>query len=312
MNVLICGSGGQIGRSLVNLAPSYGLHALAMPHARLDISDAAQVNQCIDRLRPALIINAAAYTNLDGAEHEVSRARAVNHQGAANLASAARRAGIVLLHLSSEYVFDGMGERAYRETDPPTPTSVYGATRLAGEQAIGERLPRHLILRSSWIYGEYGNNFVNTMLRLGSKSKVLSVVNDQVGCPTRARSIARVLLELADRYRREGQLPWGTYHYASAAPCTWYEFACAIFGQAERLGLVRQAPTILPVSSDSLPRLAPRPRWSVLDCSRIEQTLGITIRPWQAELAHVIQRLHEMPLAPLRPLPSRVPFRLHG
>lgn len=311
MKILISGAGGQIGRSLVTLAPSYGMYAVGLPRQLLNVTDAQQVSQCVAGLRPALIINAAAYTNLDHAEAEVAQARAVNHRGAAHLAKAAADAGIPLFHLSSEYVFAGDGERPYRESDPAEPCSVYGATRLAGEQAISKLLARHIILRSSWIYGEYGNNFVNTMLKLGGRSEALSVVSDQIGCPTRSRGIARVLLELADRYRRDGDLAWGTYHYSGSSPCSWYEFAEEIFTQAERSGLLRERPVIIPVSSASLPRRAPRPRWSVLDCGRIQEAFGIPIRPWHEELRHVIERLGEMPFVPLRPQPSRVPFRLH-
>ncbi|HBB77159.1 MAG TPA: dTDP-4-dehydrorhamnose reductase, partial [Pseudomonas sp.] len=173
-------------------------------------------------------------------------------------------------------------------------------------------LDRYLILRTSWIYGEHGNNFVKTMLKLGGKSDEISVVSDQIGCPTRSRSIARVLIELAARYCREGTLQWGLYHYSSSSPCSWAEFAEEIFREAARVGLIDKAPRVLPIASESLPRAAARPAWSVLDCRRIEEVFGIRPKPWRDELRHVIRHLNELPDASSGPAPSRVPFRLYS
>jgi dTDP-4-dehydrorhamnose reductase len=311
MRILVCGAGGQVGHNLVNQAASFGLEAIGLSHQELDITCRSQISQAIEHHRPALIINAAAYTNLDHAEAEVAQAEAVNRDGAANLAEAARHFGIPLFHLSSEYVFSGEGSEPYRETDQALPTSVYGATRLAGEMAITQTLERHLILRTGWIYGEYGNNFVKTMLNLGSKTDEISVVSDQVGCPTRSRSVARVLIELALRYCRDGDLEWGLYHYSGSSPCSWAEFAAEIFREAEFAGLIAKAPRVLSVNSGSLPRAAVRPAWSVLDCSRIEATFGIRPKPWRNELRHVIRQMSDLPSAPFGPAPSRVPFRTY-
>lgn len=311
IRVLVCGSGGQVGHCLVNQAASFGLEAIGLARQDLDITDPAQIEQAIERYQPALIINAAAYTNLDHAEAEVAHAEAVNRDGAANLARAARRFGIPLFHLSSEYVFAGDGSVPYRETDLALPNCVYGSTRRAGEIAIGEVLDRYLILRTSWIYGEHGNNFVKTMLNLGRKTGEISVVSDQVGCPTRSRSVARVLIELALRYCRDGDLEWGLYHYSGASACSWAEFAVEIFQEAERVGLIKKAPQVLPVTSGQLPRAAARPAWSVLDCSRIESTFGIKPKPWRDELRHVIRQMCDVPSVPFGPAPSRVPFRTY-
>jgi len=311
MRVLVCGAGGQVGRCLVNQAPSFGLEAIGLLHKDVDITSTEQIAQAIERYRPALIINAAAYTNLDHAEAEVAHAEAVNRDGAGNLAQAARRFGIPLFHLSSEYVFSGDGSQPYRETDPALPICVYGKTRRAGEVVISETLDRYLILRTSWIYGEHGNNFVQTMLNLGRKTNEISVVSDQVGCPTRSRSVARVLIELALRYCRDGDLEWGLYHYSGLSSCSWAEFAVEIFREAERTGLIDKAPQVLPVTSGSLPRAAARPAWSVLDCSRIEDTFGIRPKPWRDELRHVIRHMSDVPATPFGPAPSRVPFRTH-
>jgi dTDP-4-dehydrorhamnose reductase len=311
MRVLVCGAGGQVGSCIVNQAASFGLEAIGLSRQALDITSATQIREAIEHYKPALIINAAAYTNLDHAEAEVAQAEAVNRDGAANLAIAARQFGIPLFHLSSEYVFSGDGSSPYRETDLPKPNSVYGTTRLAGEEAISRSLDRHLILRTSWIYGERGNNFVRTMLNLGSKTAEISVVSDQVGSPTRARSVARVFIELALRYCRDGDLQWGLYHYSGAASCSWAEFATEIFREAEQTGLIDKAPRVLPVPSESLPRAAMRPAWSVLDCTLIETTFGIRPKHWRDELNHAIRRMDDVPTAPCGPAPSRVPFRAY-
>lgn len=310
MKLLICGAGGQIGRSLVIQAASLGHEAIGLGHAQLDITDRDAVAAAVSRHAPGLVINAAAYTNLDHAEAEVAQARAVNGQGAANLAEVTQAQSIPLFHVSSDYVFSGMPGPALREDDPTEPTTVYGATRLAGEQAIVARQPQHLILRTSWVYGEHGNNFVKTMLKLGRKTDALSVVNDQIGCPTRAQSIARVLIELAHRYTLHGTLAWGTYHFCGRGACSWHAFAEAIFAEAVRLGLLKRAPRVRPIDSGDLPRRAPRPAWSVLDCSRIQDTFGVVARPWQEELPHVLMRLREAPPPLFRPDHSRVPYRL--
>ncbi|UPQ84530.1 dTDP-4-dehydrorhamnose reductase [Pseudomonas knackmussii] len=309
MRVLVCGAGGQVGHCLVNQAASFGLDAIGLLHKELDITSPDQIRQAIERYQPAVIINAAAYTNLDHAEAEVAHARAVNRDGAANLAQAANHFGIPLFHLSSEYVFAGDSSVPYRETDAALPICVYGETRRAGEVAISETLDRYLILRTSWIYGEHGNNFVKSMLNLGSKTDEVSVVSDQIGCPTRSRSVARVLIELALRYCRDGDLEWGLYHYSGSSPCSWAEFAVEIFKEAEQAGLIAQAPRVLPVTSDSLPRAAARPAWSVLDCNRMEQVFGIKPKPWREELRHVIRQMNDRPWAPVGPAHSRVPFR---
>jgi dTDP-4-dehydrorhamnose reductase len=311
MRVLVCGAGGQVGRCLVNQAASFGLEAIGLMHQDLDITSPEQIAQAIERYQPAVIINAAAYTNLDHAEAEVAHAEAVNRDGAANLAQAAKHFGIPLFHLSSEYVFAGDSSVPYRESDPAVPICVYGETRRAGEVAISETLDRYLILRTSWIYGEHGNNFVKTMLKLGRKTDEVSVVSDQVGCPTRSRSVARVLIELALRYCRDGDLEWGLYHYSGSSPCSWAEFAVEIFREAERVGLILKAPRVLPVTSGSLPRAAARPAWTVLDCSRIENTFGIKPKPWRDELRHVIRQMNDIPSRSFGPAHSRVPFRTY-
>lgn len=291
MRILVCGASGQVGHELVDRAAAYGLEALGMTREQLDITDGAQITRLIDQLEPGMIINAAAYTHVDNAETHREQAYAVNRDGAARLAEAARRAAIPLLHISTDYVFSGEARIPYREGDEVAPTGVYGASKLAGETAIQAALDEHLILRTSWVYGAHGHNFVKTMLRLGRQRNSLSVVADQFGCPTQAGSIAEVLLQLARRYAEQGRLAWGLYHYSGRSPCSWFDFAVEIFRQAQAKGLLSRQPQVSPITTGQYPTPARRPVWSVLDCSRFETTFGIDTRDWHDDLSVVLDAL---------------------
>ncbi|AHL76665.1 dTDP-4-dehydrorhamnose reductase [Stutzerimonas stutzeri] len=291
MRILVCGAGGQVGHELVDRAHAYGLEALGMTRAHLDITAADQIEALVSQLKPAMIINAAAYTHVDNAETHSEQAYAVNRDGAKRLAEAARRASIPLLHISTDYVFSGEARAPYREEDQVSPTGVYGASKLAGEAAIQAVLPEHLILRTSWVYGTHGHNFVKTMLRLAHQRDSLSVVADQFGCPTQAGSIADVLLQLAQRYAREGTLTWGLYHYSGRSPCTWFDFAVEIFRQAEAKGLLAKQPQVSSITTAQYPTPARRPAWSVLDCAKFEATFGIDTHDWRDDLSVVLDML---------------------
>ena len=293
MRILVCGAGGQVGHELINRASGYGLEALGMTRDDLDITDAGQVADLVSRLKPGLIINAAAYTHVDNAETHGERAYSVNRDGAERLAQAARQASIPLLHISTDYVFSGNARAPYREEDEVAPTGVYGASKLAGEAAIQAVLDEHLILRTSWVYGVHGHNFVKTMLRLGCQRDALSVVADQYGCPTQAGSIADALLELAQRYAQNGVLAWGLYHYSGRSPCTWFDFAVEVFRQAEAKGMLAARPKVSPISTAQYPTPARRPAWSVLDCSKFETTFGIETHDWHDDLSIVLDALAE-------------------
>lgn len=291
MRILVCGAGGQVGHELVDRAKQYGLEALGMTRDQLDITNAAQVADLVSRAKPGIIINAAAYTHVDNAETHSDQAYAVNRDGAARLAEAARQASIPLLHISTDYVFSGEAQTPYCETDEVAPTGVYGASKLAGEAAIESAMDQHLILRTSWVYGTHGHNFVKTMLRLGAQRDSLSVVADQFGCPTQAGSIADVLLHLAQRYERDGTLAWGLYHYTGRSSCTWFDFAVEVFRQAEAKGMLPKQPQVSPITTAQYPTPARRPAWSVLDCSKFETTFGIETLDWHDELSVVLDGL---------------------
>lgn len=291
MRILVCGAGGQVGHELVGRAKQYGLEALGMTRDQLDITDAEQVADLVNQVKPGVIINAAAYTHVDNAETHGAEAYAVNRDGAARLAEAAQQASIPLLHISTDYVFSGEARTPYSESDEVAPTGAYGASKLAGEAAIQRAMDQHLILRTSWVYGTHGHNFVKTMLRLGAQRDSLSVVADQFGCPTQAGSIADVLLQLAQRYEQQGALAWGLYHYTGRSPCTWFDFAVEVFRQAEVKGMLAKQPQVSPITTAQYPTPARRPAWSVLDCSKFETTFGIDTLDWHEELSVVLDEL---------------------
>ncbi len=291
MRILVCGGSGQVGLELVGRAGAYGLEALGVTREQLDITDSHRVADLVDQYRPGLIINAAAYTHVDNAEKQSEQAYAVNSDGVTNLAEAARQADIPLVHISTDYVFSGEADKPYRETDPVAPTGIYGASKLAGEVAIQAALVRHVIVRTSWVYGVHGNNFVKTMLRLGQQRDALSVVADQFGCPTQAGSLAKALLQLAQRYAHEGTLAWGLYHYSGTPHCSWFDFAEEIFRQAAIKGLLTKTPQVSAITTAQYPTPARRPAWSVLACTKFEQAFGIAPSDWHDDLGEVLDVL---------------------
>ena len=238
---------------------------------------------------PDLIINAAAYTAVDKAETYIETAFAVNEKAVTLLAQAAHEADIPLFHISTDYVFDGTSSVPYKETDPVNPQSVYGASKLAGEQVLERTHTKHIILRTSWVFGSTGNNFVKTMLRLGKEREELSVVADQHGCPTSARSIAEVLWQLAEKYVSERTLPWGVYHFSNSPACSWHEFACEIFEQAVKAGVLERKPVVQPITTAEYPTPAKRPAWSVLDFEKVESLVERKVPRWHETLKDIIE-----------------------
>lgn len=292
MRVLITGAQGQVGQELMNCAPNnWQVHGLGSND--LDISDSEHVMAAVKTLQPLLIINAAAYTAVDKAESDSERAHAVNHLGAENLAKAAQSLDCPLLHISTDYVFSGAHTQPYTEHDTPVPNSVYGQSKWLGEQAINELCTQHIILRTSWVFGMHGNNFVKTMLRLGQERDALSIVSDQIGGPTSARSIAQALWQIAQHYQSNGSCVWGTYHFSGAPTCSWYDFAEEIFKQATALQLIDRSPVLSAIKTSDYPTPAQRPAYSVLDNTKISQQLNIAQSNWKTELALMLQALKD-------------------
>ncbi len=292
MSILVTRANGQVGWELANRARARGLPLAALNRQDLDITDADAVAACVRQYRPGLVINAAAYTAVDRAESEPEQAFAVNRDALGHLARACRERGCPLFHISTDYVFSGDRAGAYREDDPVSPLGVYGESKWAGEVVLRESLPRHLIVRVSWVFGVHGHSFVKTMLRLAAERDELRVVNDQHGCPTAARDIADVLLGLADRYLNGEMLKWGTYHYCGTPATTWFDFAGAIFKLAGREGL-RVPARVVPITTADYPTPAARPANSVLDCRGAEERLSIRRRPWSRALEEVVRRWAE-------------------
>ena len=292
MRVLITGAQGQVGQELMRSAP-LDWQVQGLGSSELDISEALQVMTVVQKFQPQLIINAAAYTAVDKAESDSVRAHAVNHLGAANLAQAAQALNCPLLHISTDYVFSGEHTQPYTEQDTPSPNSVYGASKWLGEQAINEFCTQHIILRTSWVFGLYGNNFVKTMLRLGQARDALSIVSDQIGGPTSARSIAQALWQIAQQYQSNASCPWGIYHFSGAPTCSWYDFAEEIFAQAAELQLITNIPRLKAITSSDYPTPAQRPAYSVLDNTKINQQLNIAQSDWKNELNSVLRALKD-------------------
>jgi dTDP-4-dehydrorhamnose reductase len=277
-SVLVLGAGGQVGRELMRRPAPRGFALLGLTHAQADIADRKVVEEALQRHRPDIIVNAAAYTAVDKAESDLDRAFAVNEAGPHNVAAAAQDIGAVLVHLSTDYVFDGRKTEAYVEDDPVAPSSAYGRSKEGGEREVRKTISRHLILRTAWVYAAHGSNFLKTMVRLARERKVVRVVADQYGTPTSAADLADALLAILPRLT-EKDAAYGTFHLTNAGRTTWNGFAQEIF-----VGLTRHGgpiPRLEAITTADYPTPARRPVMSVLDCHKIFGAYGIRLRPWQ-------------------------------
>lgn len=288
--VLIVGQSGQVAKALMRAAWPSNLVPVARGRDSLDLSDDEEATKAVTAGRWAAVVNAAAYTAVDKAESEPQAAFMVNAVGPANLARACAQVGVPLVHISTDYVFDGRKAGAYVETDPVSPLSVYGASKNAGELAVREYLADHVILRTSWVFSETGQNFVKTMLRLGTEREIISVVDDQHGRPTAAVDIAGAIVSIVEQVVGGKSDGFGTFHFAGAMATTWSRFADDIFSLARDRGY-QTAPTIRPIPSSDYPTAAERPARSVLDTSKISAVYGIQPRPWILGLGEVLDQL---------------------
>lgn len=273
MNILITGAGGQVGQELQKLLPD----AHALTHSQLDIGDISAVRNAVQAFKPHAIINAAAYTAVDKAEEEVEKAHLINHIGAKNLAIASEEQNTILLHISTDYVFDGKKTEPYSETDASNPQSVYGKSKLLGEQAVLEHCEKTMILRTAWVFGRYGKNFVKTMLQLGTTHNHLCIVADQFGSPTEAQDIANALIYMAKNPQ------FGIYHYSGMPYVSWFEFAQKIFQAAHNQGILH-IPQLEAITSEEYPTQAKRPKNSRLNLEKINNAFGIEACDWQQHL----------------------------
>lgn len=287
MKIVVTGCNGQVGSELIRQGLAAGHDMVGLDSAMLDITDGMAVEHGLALHAPDAVVNAAAYTAVDKAEDDVAAAFAVNHDGPANLAAGCAGLNIPLVHYSTDYVFDGSKAGAYIEDDAVAPLGVYGESKLAGETAVRQGCPKHLIFRTSWVFSAHGNNFVKTMLRLGTERDELGIVADQHGKPTAAAEIARVTLEVL---ARDGG-HWGVYHLAQPAATSWHGFAGAVFAEARAEGFALQVKNVKAITTADYPTPAKRPANSELDCGKIEKTFGVVIRPWRESLAEVIKEL---------------------
>ena len=270
-----------------------GLQILALDYPEIDISDPASIDSRIDSPKIDLIINAAAYTAVDRAESEPDAAFAVNCEGPAHLAERCRKRNIPLIHVSTDYVFDGTKSGAYIEEDPVSPLGVYGESKAAGEAEVRKRLPEHVILRTAWLCGVHGHNFIKTMLRMGREKDTLRVVSDQFGCPTFAVDLAEAILEVVRQAGKSESIKWGTYHYCGAGKTSWHGFATAIFEIARQYEKFA-VKNVVPISTAEYPTPVKRPANSVLDCTKIKRYFDIRPRPWRESLDRMIERLYKL------------------
>lgn len=287
LRVLITGADGQVGRATAAAAQG-GVECRAVGRGALDITQPAQVEACIGEFAPDVVINCAAYTAVDAAEQNADLAARVNIDGPRNLAAAvAACSGARLLHISTDFVFDGRACSPYAPSAPPAPLSVYGRTKLAGEQAVLDTLgSRAVVLRTAWVYAAQGRNFLLTMLRLMRERGGVRVVCDQVGTPTAAASLADVLWLFAQRAELSG-----TFHWTDAGVASWYDFAVAIAEDAAACGLLPPGITVQPIATEEYPTAAVRPPYSVLDTRTTRNALGLTGMHWRARLRSVLQEL---------------------
>jgi dTDP-4-dehydrorhamnose reductase len=282
MKVLITGAGGQVGRSLIATAPA-ATNFVATSHNDLDISDGRAVADYVRAQSPDVIINAAAHTAVDRAESEPELAGGINSEGPRHLATAARAAGARLIHISTDFVFDGTASQPYRPDAPTRPLSVYGATKLAGEKAVLDTLPdSSVVVRTAWVYAAAGNNFVRTMLRVMNANGSVRVVSDQVGSPTAARALAETLWAIAANPEIKG-----IHHWTDAGVASWYDFAVAIAEEGAQLGLVSDRVTVTPIATSDYPTPARRPSYSVLDKTSLA-SFGLVPLHWRQRLRGVL------------------------
>lgn len=286
MKILLIGSQGQVGQALAKTLPAIG-DLVAWSRADLDLTQVEQIGPQVIAQYPDVIVNAAAYTAVDRAESEPALAHQINAEVPQRLAQAASKCGAKLIHLSTDYVFDGQKNRPYQTTDVTQPLGVYGQSKLAGELAVQAHCEQHAILRTAWVYGAAGSgNFVKTMLRLGAERPTLNVVYDQVGSPTWSEDIARAITRLIPQLTAA---TFGTYHFTNSGVTSWYDFAVAIFEEAALLALPLTVTEVKPITSDRYPTPAKRPAYSVLAGEKLAALIGQTAPYWRLSLRHMLR-----------------------
>lgn len=289
MKVLVTGACGQLASSLAEIGKRRGADVVTVGRPVFDVTRQDLVADCIARVRPHIVVNAAAFTDVDGAESDPILAHAVNADGAGNVAAACARAGVPIIHISTDYVFDGSKPAPYVEDDMPAPVNAYGRSKLEGEAHVAAACSRHLILRTAWLYSPFGRNFLAAMLRLAGERTAIPVVADQVGTPTYAPHLAQGILAAASALANGDTPLWGIYHAAGTGATSWCGLAEEVFASSAARG--GAAASIRPVGTAAYPTPARRPANSRLDCSKLERTFGITLPRWEAGVHACVARL---------------------
>lgn len=294
MKILLTGKNGQVGFELQRALAPLG-EVVAVDQHECDLSNPDAIRQLVAKVAPQVIINPAAYTAVDKAESEPHLAQAINGTAPGVFGEEAARLGALVIHYSTDYVFDGCVSGAYLESDTPNPQSVYGKSKLAGEKALQASGADHLIFRTSWVFGAHGANFAKTMLRLAAEREGLKIVADQFGAPTSAALLADVTAQVLGQYKRDGRtgFPFGLYHLVAGGCTTWHEYAQTVVRAALAAGkpLKLTADDIVPITTADYPLPAPRPANSRLDTQRLRETFGLELPAWQSGLGHVLQQI---------------------
>ncbi len=286
MKLLVTAAQGQVGHALTTQKKDSTIEIISLPRQQLDITDPISLQSAIEQVKPDVLVNAAAYTAVDKAESDTAAAYRVNETGAENLARACKQIGISLIHISTDYVYSGEKVQPYTEDDATGPLNVYGASKLAGDRAIAAILEEHIILRTSWVFGLHGNNFVKTMLRLGKERDELRIIDDQRGGPTAAEDIAITILTLCQAIQSR-KAAWGLYHYSGQPTTSWFGFATAIFNRAKAMGFDLGV-SVKPIPSTDYPTPATRPKSTILDCSKLKNRYNIDQPDWRERLDAII------------------------
>ena len=277
MVVLVTGANGQLGQAIQFVAGNYpNIDFVFCSSSDLDITNKENCESVFKKEKPDFCINAAAYTAVDKAESDSEKAALINAIGAKNLAESCKNFNAKIIHISTDFVFDGSKKAPYNETDLPNPKGVYGQTKLEGEKAIQEVFDAYYIIRTSWVYSQFGNNFMKTMLRLASERTSLSIVNDQIGTPTNAVDLANAILKIVES--KTGNKHYGIYNFSNEGQCSWFDFAMKIFE------INQVIIDVTPIPTTQFPTPAARPKYSVLDKTKIKTTFGIEIKPWEQAL----------------------------
>mgnify|MGYP001225838631 CR=1 FL=1 len=285
MNIVLTGSSGQVGKEVNNLLGKR-FNVYSFTRKELDITDTKKVEEIISKLKPKYFINCAAYTKVDDCEINNELAFEINHLAVENISKCLQPMGAILIHFSTDYVFDGKSEIPYTEADGVNPINVYGISKLKGEESIKLHLEKHIVIRTSWVFGSHGNNFLKTMLKVGGEKSEVKIVNDQIGGPTFAGDIANLVLNII--YKTSSRFKdWGTYHFSGFPYVSWFEFAQEIFNESFKQNIFSKKPSIIPITTFDILNAAQRPNFSKLDCSKTFDVFAVEMSKWEEAIKNL-------------------------